>query len=245
MNGNDNTLRRSIRVCWTLLSVFCVTSIIVGVSVLPAALFWQWHFSWPIPNSWLRVVLLAMAAIPVYMIFACTLMILAALATRMLGWRTPLNAEMNISELGWPLLTWVRYIVITYVVRILAGALFRATPVWNMYLRLNGARIGRGSFINTLAIMDHNLLEIGDNTVIGSDVHMSGHMAENGVVKTARLVIGKNVTLGTQSVIGLGAQIGDGAQVGALSFVPKYARLEAGGVYAGIPVQKLDGRYAS
>ena len=94
--------------------------------------------------------------------------------------------------------------------------------------------------INTLSVIDHNLLEIGDGAVIGSDVHMSGHTVEGGVVKTASIWIGRNATIGVLSVIEIGAEIGDGCQVGALSFVPKFARLEAGKTYAGIPVRPIN-----
>jgi carbonic anhydrase/acetyltransferase-like protein (isoleucine patch superfamily) len=41
------------------------------------------------------------------------------------------------------------------------------------------------------------------------------------------------------SVIEIGVEIGDSCQVGALSFVPKHARLEGGAIYAGIPAQRI------
>jgi carbonic anhydrase/acetyltransferase-like protein (isoleucine patch superfamily) len=47
------------------------------------------------------------------------------------------------------------------------------------------------------------------------------------------------VTVGVGSVIGIGVEAGDGCQIGALSFVPKFEKLEAGAVYAGTPVKKL------
>lgn len=237
---SSGVLGRAARTTWAVLSAFILGSIVIGLSVLPAALFWAWHLTWPVSVTWVRIVLLSMAAIPVYMIFACALMFLSALAMRLVGWRTPPDAEMVIRDKGWPLFDWLRYTTITYIVRVLAGTFFQATPVWRLYLRMNGARIGRGVFVNTLAIMDHNLLEFGDHTVIGSGVHLSGHTVEHGVVKTGKLRIGRNVTIGTQSVIGLGARIGDGCQIGALSLVPKHAQLEPGGVYGGIPVDRLN-----
>ncbi len=35
--------------------------------------------------------------------------------------------------------------------------------------RVTGARIGRRVYVNTLFISDHNLLEFGDDVVIGAD----------------------------------------------------------------------------
>jgi len=239
-HATSKSIRRLLRVAWAVVSVFVVESVVLGLAVLPAALFWDWHLGLTIPAPWMRIVFLAMAFIPAYILFAVALMVLSATVTRLFGWRTPRDAQLPIADLDWPLLDWGRYVISTHVVRMLAGSPFRATPVWTAYLRLNGARVGRGAFVNSLALFDHNLLEIGDGAVIGSDVHMSGHTVERGVVKTAAVRIGDKVTIGVESVIEIGAEIGDGAQVGALSFVPKFARLEPGRTYVGIPVRALE-----
>ena len=109
-----------------------------------------------------------------------------------------------------------------------------------MYLRLNGATIGRGVYINSLSISDHNLLEFGDGVVIGENVHLSGHTVEGGIVKTARVKLGRGVTVGLGSIVGIGVQAGDGCQIGALSVVPKHTTLDARTTYAGVPVRKID-----
>lgn len=75
--------------------------------------------------------------------------------------------------------------------------------------------------------------------MIGDGVHLSGHTVEHGVLKTARVRLGRNVTVGVGSIIDIGVDIGDGCQVGALTLVPKHSRLEAGVVYAWIPAQRL------
>jgi acetyltransferase-like isoleucine patch superfamily enzyme len=227
------------RVTWALLSVFIVESFVFGFSVLPAVMFWEWHLRWHVSTAWLRVVVLSMAFIPAYLLFALGLILLSGLATRLTGWRTPEDSTLAIKSASWPLLDWARYTVSIQLVRIFAGALFRSTPVWTFYMRWNGAKMGKRVFVNSLAVTDHNLLDFGDDVVIGGDVHLSGHTVEQGMVKTARVVLGKGVTVGVGSVVGIGVVAGDRAQVGALSFVPKFERLEPGGVYVGIPVKKL------
>lgn len=232
--------RRAWRVAWAVLTAFVVESVILGLSVLPAAVFWEWHFHWRWPAPWMRIVLLAMSFVPAYLVFALALMVLSAGAMRLLGWRTPANAELRIADLEWPLLHWVRYVASSHVVRLLAGPLFRASPLWTFYHRLNGARMGRGVFINSLTMSDHNLLEFGDHVVIGSDVHLSGHMVERGILKTAPVRLGANVTIGVGSVVGIGVEVGANTEVGALSVVPKFRKLEAGAVYGGVPARRLD-----
>jgi acetyltransferase-like isoleucine patch superfamily enzyme len=105
---------------------------------------------------------------------------------------------------------------------------------------LNGARIGRRVFVNSLFISDHNLLEFGDDVVIGGEVHLSGHTVEGGVVKTARVRLGHDVTVGLGSIIDIGVDVGPRCQIGAMSFVPKHTKLPAGSVYAGVPVKRLE-----
>ena len=93
-------VRRWARVAWTLLSVFVVESIVFGLAVLPAALFWQWHLTWHFPGEWARIVTLAMAFVPAYLLFAVALMLFSASAARLFGWRTPTEAEMRIRDLA-------------------------------------------------------------------------------------------------------------------------------------------------
>ncbi len=87
---------------------------------------------------------------------------------------------------------------------------------------------------------DYNLIECGDDVVIGGAVHLSGHTVEAGIVKTARVRLGNNVTVGLGSVIEIGVEIGSNSQVGALSFVPKHTKLKGGVVYAGTPAMPIE-----
>ena len=227
------------RLAWMMVSVFVVECLVFGVAVLPAALFWQPFFELGYPNSVVRTVALSMALVPSYLLFAVSLMVLSALSARLTGWRTPANAQMVIADLGWPLMNWARSMVSTHVVRLFAGSVLRSTPVWTFYLRLNGARLGRGVYVNSLSVSDHNLLEFGDHVVIGDGAHLSGHTVERAMVKTAPVRLGEGVTIGIGSVVGIGVEAGPRAQVGALSLVPKFSRLEAGATYVGTPVRKL------
>lgn len=234
------TLPGFTRVAWTATSIFVVESVVFALSVVPAITFFGWHLRWRIEPPWLRMLVLSMAFLPSYLLFTLAFAVLSAGAMRLLGWRTPEGAELAIRKAPWPLMDWVRYRVSIQLVQIFAGSLFRATPAWALYLRLNGARIGRRVFVNSLNVTDHNLLEFGDDVVIGGDAHVSGHTVENGFVKTARVQLGRGVTVGVGSVIGIGVEAGDGCQIGALSLVPKFAKLRQNTVYAGIPVREID-----
>ena len=237
------TPAQSGRVAWTVISIFIVESVVFGLSVLPAFLFWTWTLTWAVPGlPLLRTAIVAMTLVPAYLVFAVALVALSALSTRLCGWRTAPDGVWKLRDLEWPLLDWSRYMISTHVVRVLVGTFFRASPLWTWYLRWNGAQIGRGVHINSLAISDHNMLTFGDGVVIGENVHLSGHTVEGGMVKTGPVRLGRFVTVGLGSMVGIGVEAGERCQIGALSVVPKQSKLDADSVYAGVPVRKLERR---
>jgi non-ribosomal peptide synthetase-like protein len=221
-----------------VLAILTVQTLVCGFAALPALLIWASIAQLPVALP-VRVILLALSAAPAYVASAVTLMVVSALANRLTGAATPAEITTRIADFDWPLLRWARYLVAGHLVRLFAGSLFRGSPIWTFYLRLNGARIGRRVFVNTTAISDHNLLEFGDDVVIGADVHISGHTVERGALMTGRVRLGREVTVGVGSIVAIGASIGDQTEIGAMSLVPKHSSLQAGTVYAGIPVHAL------
>ncbi len=234
--------RLRLRVAWAVATVLVTECIILGLAVLPAVSFWTWLYDWTAIPEWAQVLAMAMAFVPAYILFALNVALLSALVVRLYGWRTPAGLNERLSDMSWPVLNWGRYLMTIHVVRVFSGAVFRSTPLWVMYLRFNGARIGRGAWVNSLKLMDHSLLEFGDQVVIGSDASVSGHIIEHGRLKTARVQLGHRVTIGIGSVVGIGTTVGEGTQVGALSVVPKHSILEAHATYAGAPVRRLDAK---
>jgi len=231
-------MRRALRVGWAAGSVVLVESTLLALAALPSVLVLQWLAR--ATGGSARAVVLLCAFGPAYVLFAIAFMILSAFAMRAIGWRTPRNATLRIVQMEWALLDWARYLGSAHLVRLVAGAVFRATPLWTLYLRLNGARIGSGVYVNSLEVMDHNLLELDDGVVIGAAAHLSGHTVEGGFVKTGAVHLGRNVTVGVGSIVGIDVVVGAGTQIGALSLVPKHSRLADQAVYAGIPVQRID-----
>jgi acetyltransferase-like isoleucine patch superfamily enzyme len=227
---------------WTLTSIFLVESLLVAFAALPAVTFFRWHTSWSITSDSVKTIVLVMALVPSYAIFALLLMVLSAGAMRVLGWRPIAPAEMVIADLDWPLCDWARYQISAHVVAFFAGGLLRATPVWSMYMRLNGATLGRRVWVNSLGVTDHCLLEFGDDVVIGAGVHLSGHTVERGVVRTAPVRIGPGSTIGVNAHVEIGADIGPQCQIGSLSMVPKFSVLPGPGTYVGVPARIAEPR---
>jgi hypothetical protein len=227
------------RIGCTVALMLLVETCVCALAALPAAFALAAIVQGTEGALWLRAAAIGAVAVPAYVSFALVLMPASACAGRLTNARTEPDREMVIAELGWPLMRWVRCMVSLHVVRLFAGHLFRGTPIWTVYLRLCGARIGAGSYVNSLSLSDYNLLHLGEEVVIGADAHVAGHTVEHGVVKTGCVVLHDRVTIGVGSVIEIGVEVGESATVGALSFVPKHARLEPRTVYAGIPARRL------
>ena len=227
------------RIAWAVTTLVLVEIVVCGLSALPVVILWSqlWRFLGSSPR--LQILVLSGALIPSYIIFALALLVISPLVIRLVGWRTPAQAEMRIAELGWPLLNFVRYAAANHFARILAGSFFRGSPLWTFHLRLAGARLGRRVYVNSLELNDYNLLEFEDDVVIGADAHLSGHTVEGGIVKTGGVHLGRNTTVGVSSIVEIGVTTGANCEVGALSFVPKNIKLEPDSVYAGIPARRI------
>jgi acetyltransferase-like isoleucine patch superfamily enzyme len=235
----DRRTGRIGRLTWMFASFIAVQAAVCAVAALPFVLLAR-ELVVATADGWLRWAIAAAAAVPAYALFAMTLMVCSAVANRMAGWRTPPNLVARLSDLDWPLLTWVRYVSAIRLVSVLAGTIYCGSPIWTMYLRLNGARIGRRVYVNSTRVSDHNLIEFDDDVVVGADVHISGHTVEGGMLKTGTVRIGRGATVGLGSVVDIDVEIGAWCQVGAMSLVPKHARLEESAVYVGIPVRRLE-----
>lgn len=231
--------RRRGRVIWTALSYLVVQSVLLGVAAVPAVVGLQWILPRLPDQVWGAGFVLAVGLIPTYTLCAMTLAVATAAVLRVLGWHARAGLVLPIAAYEWPLMDWARGGMCTHVVRLLVGTPFRGTPIWTQFVRLNGARVGRGVWINSVAIIDHHLLAFGDGTVIGHEVHLSGHTVERGCLRTGTVRVERRVTIGVGAVIGIDVEIGDDCQVGALSVVPKGSRLDAGATYVGAPVRKV------
>ena len=227
------------RLTWTLTTLVVVQALVCFVAVLPPVLIWRLLQRVTGSHPTAQWLVGSAAVVPLYVLFALLLALVSPLAVRALGWRTPPDAEMRLAEMGWPLLSWVRFGASVHLARVVAGTLFRGTPIWTAHLRLNGARLGKRVYINSLSVSDYNLLTCGDDVVVGGGVHMSGHTVEKGVVKTGRVHLGDRVTIGLDCVVEIDVEIGSDVQVGAMSFVPKHARLPGGATYVGVPAMPI------
>jgi non-ribosomal peptide synthetase-like protein len=190
----------------------------------------------------LRPLGLGVALAAGYLVFGLTLVaVLPVVRWLTLSVGTPVGRFPFLSLGTW---RWASYNALTLILRFSFVNWIRLTPLLPLYHRLMGARIGHRVHINTAVMADQNLLEIGDDTVIGGDVTLVCHAAERGQLVTAPVRIGRGVTVGLMAVILPGCTIGDGAVIAAGAVLSKNTRVGPGEVWAGVPARRVGQRHA-
>ncbi len=110
----------------------------------------------------------------------------------------------------------------------------------NLLYRLIGMKIGKGVSIGLGAMFDifyPELIEIGDNSVIGYNTLILAHEFLVEEVRTGPVRIGRNVLISANCTVLPGVTIGDGAKVSAMSLVNR--SIPAREFWGGIPIRKI------
>jgi non-ribosomal peptide synthetase-like protein len=123
-------------------------------------------------------------------------------------------------------------------------ALFVGSPLYALYLRALGAKVGRGALILSQNVpVCTDLLSIGDGTVIRKDSLFTGYRAHNGIIQTGAVRIGKDALVGEVTVLDIWTAVGDGAQLGHSSALHAGQTVPAGERWHGSPAQPTDVDY--
>ncbi|MFL1899664.1 Pls/PosA family non-ribosomal peptide synthetase [Streptomyces tauricus] len=122
--------------------------------------------------------------------------------------------------------------------------LFAGNPLYVLYLRALGARIGRNVTILSHAVpVCADLFTVGANTVIRKDSHFLCYQAHSGRIRTGRVTLGQDVFVGENTVLDIGSSMGDGSQLGHASALYGGAEVPAGQHWHGSPAQRTDVDY--
>ena len=136
-------------------------------------------------------------------------------------------------------LAYVRFWVVKTLVRRNPIVLFTGSPLFNLYLRALGAKVGRGVVIfSTHVPICTDLLTIGDGTVIRKDSFINGYRAHAGFIQVGPISIGKNAVISEATVIDIDTSMGDGTQLGHASSLHSGQTVPDGQHWHGTPGQQ-------
>ena len=92
---------------------------------------------------------------------------------------------------------YLRFWVVQRILRANPLAVFVGSPLYNLYLRCLGARVGAGAVVLTRAVpVCTDLLTIGPGTIVRKDTHLSGYRAVAGRIQTGPITIGADAVVG-------------------------------------------------
>jgi len=124
------------------------------------------------------------------------------------------------------------------------GLLSVGTPLYNLYLRALGAKVGRGAVLLTGHLpVCTDLLTIGPGAVIRRACYLNGYRARGGVIETGPVALGADVFVGEQTVLDIGTAMGDGAQLGHSSSLQAGQAVPAGACWHGSPARPAGAGY--
>jgi non-ribosomal peptide synthetase-like protein len=123
--------------------------------------------------------------------------------------------------------------------------LFIGTPIYNLYLRLLGAKVGRHCVIMSSAPVCTDLFSIGDDGVIREHTILQGYKAESNVIQTGSIHIGKNAYIGAASVVDINTVIADDTQLGHSSALLSGQEIPNGKHFHGTPAEETEADYCT
>ena len=141
-------------------------------------------------------------------------------------------------------LRYFRFWVVKILVRSAPVVMFYGSPIYNLYLRLLGARIGanvvlEGRFVPVCT----DLIAIGDNTILRKDSILLGYRAQSNFIHTGSIEIGRNAFVGEASVLDIGTAMGNDTQLGHASSLQSGQCIPDGKRYHGSPAQETTSDY--
>jgi len=118
----------------------------------------------------------------------------------------------------------------------------RGTPFLPWFLRLFGAKIGKGTWVNSTDLTEFDCITIGDYAVLNMFCCPQTHLYEDRIMKVGRIEIGRGATVGTGSTILYDSKVGEFAQVRPLTMVMKGESIPAHSICVGSPAQPMHDR---
>jgi non-ribosomal peptide synthetase-like protein len=125
-----------------------------------------------------------------------------------------------------------------------APYLFVGSPLYGLYLRALGAKVGAGALILSRRIpVCTDLLTIGAGTVLRRETSFLCYRAHAGRIEIGPVTLGRNAYVGEMSVLDIDTRMGDGAQLGHASALLRGQAVPAGEHWHGSPAQRTDVNY--
>jgi non-ribosomal peptide synthetase-like protein len=141
-------------------------------------------------------------------------------------------------------LTYFRFWLVKSLVRSSPLVVFAGTPLYPLYLRALGAKIGQRVVIASRNVpVCADLLIIGDDVVIRAGAFFTTYRAQAGLIQTGRVTLGRAAFVGEAAVLDIETSVGSGSQLGHRSSLHIGQAVPDGERWHGSPAQSVDVDY--
>ncbi|MEW1777892.1 Pls/PosA family non-ribosomal peptide synthetase [Streptomyces sp. NPDC086777] len=135
-------------------------------------------------------------------------------------------------------LTYLRFWLVKTLLHANPMVFLTGTPLYVLYLRALGARIGKGVTILSHSVpVCTDLLTVGAGTVIRKDSFFLGYRAHAGHIQTGRITLGTNAFVGEKTVLDIDTSVGHDAQLGHSSALHRGQSVPDGERWHGSPAE--------
>ena len=111
-------------------------------------------------------------------------------------------------------------------------------PLLPWYLRLLGARVGRGCQLASGNLSLPSMLRIEDDVSVGYGAHLQTFRVVGNRLHIAPVVLGEHAFIGANAVVEPGAVLGAGSGLAEMSAATAGQRIPAGQYWSGSPSQR-------
>ena len=138
-----------------------------------------------------------------------------------------------------------RFWLVKYLGALTPMKMFMGGPVYNAYLRMLGAKIGKGAVIFSPAPICTDLFEVGANSLIKKGSNLNGYFAKGNNIVTGSIKIGDNSFVGSSSVLSINTIMEDNSQLGHSSTLLAGNIISQNKNFHGTPAEETSTNYCN
>lgn len=229
---------RFIQLIITLVT-YAVYAAVIGICLAPSiwVVAWGWRtIVQPGFGAWVLFSMLVGAAL--YLYFITGIIVMGAMIRL-----TNLGIKPGVYPNASPtMLLWLISSGILVITRVTIMPMIPMTFFTELFFRIIGCKVGRNVYFNSWILNDANLIEIGDDVVIGGASDISAHIYEKDKLILEPVKIGAGTVIGAHSYISPGVTIGKNCLIGVNSYVRRGKTIPDNSRYtalAGLPMHEM------
>lgn len=128
-----------------------------------------------------------------------------------------------------------RWWLVKTLLRLMPVQFITATPLYPVYLRLLGVKVAPDAQIATLEIGAVDLVSIGSDVSLSSQVVLNNAVVEDGLLKLRRITLGDHAYIGSSAIMAGNTTVEDWGELQDLSYLSSGNTIKEGEVWKGSP----------